>query len=181
MRGRLVDRVELIANFAIIVVALIAGAALVKRYLTAGPVHTNNGSSGTVRKPLPGTRVSLSDVDWKTTRRTLVLALSTGCHFCTESAPFYRNIADRAAGRSDFRLIGVFPPNTKTDGEKYLQELGVRVQEIKEAPLSAIGATGTPTLVLVDSNGSVVDSWLGRLPPEKESELLNRFTCDTCD
>ena len=35
-----------------------------------------------------GSRISLPGLDWARRRATVVLVLSTACHFCTESAPF---------------------------------------------------------------------------------------------
>jgi hypothetical protein len=28
---------------------------------------------------------------------------------------------------------------------------------------------------MVDSTGSIIESWMGKLPPEKEAEVLNHF------
>lgn len=111
----------------------------------------------------------------------MLLALSKGCHFCSESAPFYRKLAEQASGRTDLRLIAVFPRETTNEARDYLDELGVSVSEIRQVTLDAIGARGTPTLVLADGGGRVVDSWTGRLTDEKEGELLSRFRCDACD
>jgi hypothetical protein len=34
---------------------------------------------------------------------------------------------------------------------------------------------GTPTLIEANSEGVVVDSWRGKLPSDKEAEVLNRL------
>lgn|SRR5215471_2320420 len=174
-------KIETTANVAIILLALVVGAVLIKRQFH-GSSSSLNATALTASPALrAGARLSLRDVDWTKSRRTLLLALSKGCHFCTESAPFYRKLADETSGRSDLRLIAVFPLGGPSDAKEYLNELGVSVAETKQAPLEAIGARGTPTLVLVDSGGTVMDSWTGRLTAEKETELLGRFKCDTCD
>lgn len=45
-------------------------------------------------------------VDWARNQRTLVLAISTVCHFCKDSLPFYREIG---ATGTDVRLVAVLP------------------------------------------------------------------------
>jgi hypothetical protein len=173
-------KIETTANVAIILVALVVGAVLVKRHFLTSQSRTEQPQSST-RGPVPGARTSLDEVDWTKSKQTLLLALSKGCRFCTESAPFYRRLASETYGRSDLRLIAVFPRETFSEAKDYLDELGVSLSDIRHAPLDAIGARGTPTLVLVDSGGTVIDSWTGRLTEEKESELLSRFKCDTCE
>lgn len=40
-----------------------------------------------------GDKVSTPEVGWAKSQRTLLLVLQKGCHFCTESAEFYRSVA----------------------------------------------------------------------------------------
>lgn len=49
---------------------------------------------------------------------------------------------------------------------------GVRLDEVKQASLELIGVTGTPTLLLLNRNGVVVDTWVGKLAPDKQTEAL---------
>jgi len=166
----LLKRTELLANLAIIGVAILLGVALTKNYLLPKPITPPTASAA-----IPtGTKLSLSGVDWKANGRTIVLALSTGCHFCTESAPFYQRVAEERAKASNVRLVAVFPEPVD-EGQKYLSKLGVTVDDVKQARLDSIGVIGTPTLIMADAAGAVADSWRGRLPSEKESEVLSRL------
>src|SRR6202044_401626 len=99
-------------------------------------------------------------VDWSANNRTLLLALQTNCHFCTESAPFFRRLAAASVGNA--RTVAVLPQSPDA-AKQYLDGLGVRVDEIKQASLPGIGVTGTPTLMLVDSSGFVRGAWTGVL------------------
>lgn len=172
MSNGLFKKTELLANIAIIVVALLLGAVLVKRYLLPGgdAAPTRNVDP---RIP-PGTKASLQGVDWAKNGQTLLLVLSRDCRFCTESAPFYQRLARETAGRTDIHLLAVFP-QTVEEGKKYLEGLGVSVNEVRQASPGSTGAGGTPTLILVDSSGVVKNSWVGKLSTPEETEVLNQL------
>lgn len=184
--GNLSKRIEIAANVAIIVVALVAVTALVKRNFVAVKAPPLPGARTQAQpheplRPVPGSKVSLPDVDWAASKQTFVLALAKGCHFCSESAPFYQKLLREIGKHADTRLIALFPRGSAIEARKYLNEIGVSISEVREASLEAIGTRGTPTLVLVDDSGSVKESWLGRLQEDKELEVLSRLKCDSCD
>src|SRR5882672_7848799 len=164
----LIKRIELVANLAIIAVAILLGTVLVRSYLLPWLRPPQQIATSSLR---PGMQLSLPGVDWKGNGRTLLLALSTQCHFCTESAQFYQRICQERAKAPNVRLVAVFPQPV-SEAEKYLSDIGVTVDELKQARLDSIGVGGTPTLIMTDSEGVVADSWRGRLPSEKESEVL---------
>ncbi|HYG09298.1 MAG TPA: hypothetical protein VD835_04935, partial [Pyrinomonadaceae bacterium] len=66
-------------------------------------------------------------------------------------------------------------PQKPAEAQKYLSDHGITVDEIRQAVQGAEYARATPTLMIVDNSGSVVESWVGKLPPEKEAEVLERF------
>lgn len=161
-------KLEVAANVAILVVALLLGVVLVKRYLLPGAPPPR------AEQLKPGEKFALADVNWGQSKRTLVMVLSTSCHYCTESAPFYQRLAREDSGRDDVRLMAVLPQSVE-ESRKYLDANGVAVGEVRQAHPGAVRVSGTPTLIIVDSSGAVVDSWVGKLPPDKEQEVLNRL------
>jgi hypothetical protein len=183
-------RVQVAAHISIILVSLIGAIVLVKNHLlrpaaeraTEAKPATPNGareaSAYVPPKPPPaiaeGTRLTVDGVEWGSTTKTVVLALSSKCQFCTESAGFYQRLATALNDRKDVRLIAVFPQDV-TEGKKYLDEIKVPVAEVKQAFLSTMGVRGTPTLIIVNSSGVVEQSWVGRLSAEKETEVLNHI------
>lgn len=46
------------------------------------------------------------------------------------------------------------------------------IPEVRQAGLDALGVRGTPTLLLINDKGVVIKSWVGRLPIDKEGEVI---------
>lgn len=161
-------KIEMLANVAIVTVALLIGVVVVKQYFFAA------AAKATVKGVAAGTKISLPDVDWEKNHQTMLLVLAQGCHYCSDSAPFYQKLLRETERRGQVKLMAVFPQGS-SDGKEYLNGLGLPIKEVKMASLDAIGITGTPSLILVNSEGVVTDVWFGQLPPEKESEVLGRL------
>lgn len=166
--GNIAKKIEVGANVAIIVVALLLVTLLVRRYLLPQTPKFAPVANAQIR---PGTKLSIPGADWSRSQRTLLMVLSTTCHFCTESAPFYQRIA---GGHGATRLVAVMPQPVG-EAQDYLRQHDISVDEIRQANLDAIGVRGTPTLILLDGNSSVLETWDGKVPPEKESEVLARL------
>ena len=163
----MVKKIEVIANLAIIVTATLLCVVLVKHYfipkaqsINAAPVTRNSESD---RRPSvnaqiqPGTKLSLTGIDWSKNGQTLLLALSTTCHFCSESGPFYRQIVKERS--TNTRVVAALPQSI-SESKNYLDGLGVSVDLVTQVPLTSAGVRATPTIILVDENGVVMDSWL---------------------
>ncbi len=136
---------------------------------TAVTVNTDSNSlSNQIQR---GTKLTFSGIDWEKNGQTLIIALSDKCHFCSESAPFYQRLT-REHGRA--HLVAVLPQSVE-DGRKYLESLGVNIDDVRQVSFPSMGLRGTPTLILADDKGVAVDSWLGRLPAEREGDVLSRM------
>lgn len=156
--------IEVIANIAIIFVALSLGIVLISRTVKSYRAPVTQSSN---TPPFKDQKIQLPGVDWSKNEQTLVMAISSTCHFCTESAAFYRDIR----ARTHVHTVAVLPQSIN-EGRSYLSKLGVQVDEVLQAPLSSIDVNGTPTLMLVGRDGTVIRTWIGRLPPESEKEVL---------
>jgi hypothetical protein len=167
----LVKKIEVTANVAIIVVAVLLGVVLIRSFYSSRPrAHTQE----TAAAMPPGTRLPLSGFDWKTNDRTLILALSTQCHFCTDSASFYQRVAQQRATTPSLRVLAVLPQPID-ESREYLKKLGVTVDEIKQLELNTLGVNATPTIIVANNEGVVTDSWRGKLTAEKEAEVLSKM------
>ena len=170
MAKTITQRLEVLTNLAIVFAAVLLSVVLIKNYLL--PYYSKDGPRD-FSVPA-GAKVSLPGVDWSNNNQTLLLVLQKGCHFCTESAPFYQRLVREMAGRENIHLIAVLP-QTSDEGKKYLDDLGVTIEEVKQAQLGSIGVYGTPTLILVNNQGVVITSWVGKLSADGEAEVLRRL------
>lgn len=177
MFTKLDKKIEIAANVTIIVVAVLLAIVAVKDHLLTREPNVVNARQS-VNQPVDDpkqianvTNLSSLEFDWTQSKQTLVLAISSACHFCTDSASFYKTLIQN---KKDTRIVAVFPQPVE-QGRNYLQKLGVSVDEIRQLPLNKIGVHGTPTLMLVDTSGSVKNSWVGKLPADKENDVLERL------
>lgn len=169
-------KLELVANIAIIAVAVLLCAVLVKSYLLPASVGgTAARPTGTWKGLKRGDSVAVSGIDWQKNGKTLLLALSTTCHFCTQSAPFYQHLVKEHGGA---RLIALVPQEAY-EGRAYLKKLGVGIDDVRKAAMGELGLSGTPTLILVDNLGRIVDIWVGALPPDRQEEVISRLWAES--
>jgi len=161
-------KLETVANLSTIVVSLLLSIVLIRVFLLPEGRPAASAAKPQVAK---GTSLkgSLEGVDWSKNGRTLVLAISTRCHFCTDSAPFFQRLSK---GRpANTKLLAVLP-QAVDESRKYLEQEGVRVDDVRQAQLDSIKVRGTPTLLLVDSTGTVAEAWVGKLEPSQEEDVL---------
>lgn len=157
-------RVEVAANVAIICASVVLCIALAKNHLWSNP------APGIPHAVSPGTRLAVEGVDWRASRKTLLVALQAGCKFCAQSAPFYRRLADEASTHG-VRLIALLPQPSE-EARSYLEGLNVPIFDVKDARRLDVPVRATPTLILVDNQGVVTKSWQGLLHNDKEDEVL---------
>ena len=162
------NKLEAAANAATIVAALLLSVVLVKVYLLPRQAIPRAGGGPAIAVGAK-LNTALPDVDWRKNGQTLVLAISTQCHFCTESAPFFRTLSSKAGKR--IRIVALLPQPVET-AQKYLSKEGVRVDQIKQVALSRIGVVGTPTMLLVNSEGTVTKLWEGELRAQEQEQAL---------
>jgi len=177
-------RIHVAANIAVIIAMALLSAVLV-RYLIipksdlpgVGRLQRTNPTdsairtaSAQVRKQIePGTRLAIENIDWTKSPETLLLLVSTTCHFCSESAPFYQRLAQT---HGTAQLV-VLMPQSVSEGKKYLDDLKVNIEDIRQVNFGSLGVRGTPTLILVDADGVVKGSWMGKLGPNDEKEVMD--------
>ncbi len=163
-------QIERLVNIVLIVVTLIFVASVAKRFLQR---DTGIANQGLVIKN--GMKLDWPDVDWSKNGRTLVVALSTTCHFCTESAPFYQRIVRGLARHgSSIKIVAVLPQPV-TEGRKYVQGLGLSVDEVREADMPSLGLRATPILLVVNDAGLVTGTWVGKLGVSQQYDVLKHL------
>lgn len=129
---------------------------------------------GTQMIPPLGSPIILAGVDWAANKDTLLLVLSTTCGACTQSASFYQKIIQQLERKGGTAIVAGFSQSVD-EGEKYLRSMDVPVRTVVQIEPRTIGVRGTPSLIHVDSNGSVKNAWFGRLSPETELKVFKEF------
>jgi rhodanese-related sulfurtransferase len=160
-----------ILNIAILLVALVLCALLVKKFFYQ-PTQAFDYSIAR------DARLIINGVNWTDSEQTVLIALGKECKYCAESAAFYRRLAASIASQPNMRLIAVFSEK-ETEAEAYLKQLEVPVREVRFASLPSLGINNVPTLAILDRNSVVTDMWVGKLSPLKESDLMSRLRLKT--
>ena len=161
-------KLETFVNLALIIVAIAFVASLIANYVK------KQATVGPRRPPIEiGTKIDIPGIDWSKSDATLLLVLSTKCIFCTESMPFYKKLVQETGART--RFIAVFPQN-ENEARQYLRENGVAIEDVRQVSPALLGVSGTPTLILTDSQGTVQDLWFGRVGSNVETLLLKRVS-----
>ncbi|HEX3529279.1 MAG TPA: hypothetical protein VH988_19655 [Thermoanaerobaculia bacterium] len=166
------SKLDTAANIAIILVCIIAAGILVRNNFfppkpAGAPPEAAKGE----------TLAELRGVVPAGSNTALVMALSPTCHFCNDSMPFYKQLVDkRNESKSTVKVIAAVPAaEAQATEQKNLADHGVQADAVVHVDFSKIKVPGTPTLLLVDNQGKVLDVWVGKLDPSREKEVLARL------
>ncbi len=177
--------VSLCANICIILIT-IGVSMLVIQYYRSGSIPLFNSVPNVQPQavnqprpqrndPYPGMKVSYQDINWSKNGRTLLFVLSTQCGFCNASTDFYKQTVQAKQSGNGIQFVAMFP-HDKQQSEQYLKDNGIGIQDVRQSMPFSVGATGFPTLMLVDNTGTVQKAWIGKLPEEKEREVLDQIS-----
>jgi thioredoxin-related protein len=150
-------------------IAVIVGVAAFLFVIVRGELNKNKQSPPP--RALVGKSVTLPGTQLNPQHNSLLVAISTQCHFCKDSLPFYKTLAERAQGKLD--VIAVFPQPV-AEAQSFLQQAQVAPTSIVSADFSKIGVQATPTMLLVDPHGKVLDEWMGKQDESGEQRVLAR-------
>lgn len=166
-RKKVKDILDVTTNVAVVLFAVVAIGVLVKNYLA--PQDAKPSVTVKTGSTLP----EIAGVDYKQFPRTLILALNVDCRYCTRSVPFYNSLAGaRHENAGQVNLVAAFINKDAALVKSYTDEKQLSVQAIAGVDLDKLGVHTTPTLILVDNAGKVLDSWRGELQPDGEREVF---------
>lgn len=164
MLVRLLERVTYVA---LIAVSCISAWVLIKNQAL-----THGASRDSAVSPLRGETIALKDVIWERAPQTVVVVLSTRCHWCKESVPLYQKVSTlHKATKAAFQLIAV-SADTEEELSRFLSANLIEVDKIIPAVEARLGIRATPTVLLVNRQGRVVSSWQGAMRSSDESAFL---------
>jgi thioredoxin-related protein len=109
--------------------------------------------------------------------RALVVAVAPQCHFCNDSLPFYKQLVDQRNQKgSGVKFVAAVPnEEAKAEESQKFTGAGVQVDNMVHIDFASIKVPGTPTMLLVDKQGKVLDVWVGKLNEDGEKEVLARL------
>lgn len=170
----MVRKIETWANISVIVAALIFCATIVKDRWIDKPALPLTGYANTESRLL-NTRLEVPGVQWNEADKTLVMALSTQCHFCQESTPFYKALSTSKAVTSKRVAMMMVFPQPQSEAESFVRSKGIQTSGIFSLPLQRMGVSSTPTIFLVDRSGKVEKLWVGVLSEAQQKDLLGEL------
>lgn len=165
------SKLDTAANIAIILVCIIAAGILIRNnFFPPRPAGPPEAAKGETFAELRGVVPAGSNT-------ALVMALSPTCHFCNDSMPFYKQLLDkRNESKSPVKVIAAVPAAEAQSAEqKNLADHGVQPDAVVHVDFAKIKVPGTPTLLLVDNQGKVLDVWVGKLNASREREVLAKL------
>jgi peroxiredoxin len=184
---RIFRKVQFLSHVAIILIAFLIGFVVIKQYVLSPPDIVSSTPTkivGSPDKPTDrttsspttpiGKTIPIEGVDWKAKKQTLVLYLSTTCRYCNESVPFYQRLV-KEKSRQGFEMVAILS-QSPDEARSYLSTHALSIGQVFSSSLSSVGVTSTPTLLLVNQDGVVSNSWRGKLSPDKEAEVLSKLS-----
>ena len=165
---------DTVANIAIIIVCAIAAFILIRNNFFNKPQPGQRPPSAEVGEKLD----ALREVVPAGTDHALVVAVAPGCHFCTESMPFYKRLLDeRNQKQSKTRVIAAVPnEGAKAEEQQKLASAGVNPDALVAVDFQDIKVPGTPTIFHVDNQGKVLGVWVGKQDSSGEDEILEALS-----
>src|SRR5579863_4717595 len=100
MKKAMSKKIEMGANIATIIAAVaVLGFFIHGRVSGSMPPHPIISA---------GVKLNVTGENWTQSEKTVVLAISATCHFCTESAGFYKDLVQQCQSKH-LRTIAVLP------------------------------------------------------------------------
>jgi len=160
---------EVAANLTLVVAVAIGVAVWLRGPKQAPPTSQIDRNRSSMENTAVGTKIDLPGVVWSAHQATLVVAISSTCHYCLESAPFYSKIT---RSNHDAPIVVVMPQE-QSEAKAFLLEHAIAPSSTVSLALNKIQVEGTPTLFLVSSSGTVTRSWVGELSTTQQQQVLD--------
>ena len=164
---------ERLSHVAFILMCVAVTAVGVQRFASTPGAGAAAAPGGRVAPIPPGTKLALHEtLRPGGARGSIVLALSTNCQYCTASMPFYSRLQALDAVANGRVRLSVVALQPAAQMREYLASHDVSVDRIVQFPDAGVNIRGTPTLILVNADGEVVNSWAGQLRADEEAEFV---------
>lgn len=164
---------EKLSHVAFILMCVAVTAVGVQRFTSTPAAGAAAVPGGRTAPIAPGTRLALHEtLRPGGVRGSIVVALSTNCQYCTASMPFYNRLQALDAVANGRVTLSVIALQAAPQMREYLASHDVRIERIVQFPDAGVSIRGTPTLILVNADGEVVNSWAGQLETAEEAAVI---------
>lgn len=165
-----VTRIKRILDIAVSVSLICVSIAIIAvaiRYLR----ESHAGRSGQVQESLKkGQLLELTSLRQQYPKgKLLLIALQSGCRFCKESIPLYKDLLSES-NSINAKIVFVFS-EPLSNAKAYIAEHGLTGAEYRQADFGSIHVEGTPTVILVDDQNRVMNYWIGKLQTGEIADL----------
>jgi hypothetical protein len=162
---------ERATNIVVIITALLFCTTLAKNYWIGQRLQGRHTLGREVDR-LQGQSLPIHGIDFSQSEKTVVLAISTQCHFCLHSIPFYQRLTNTDAVRTGkVAIVAVFPQD-KAVAESFVKGSNIHINSVVSSDLPTIGISGTPTILLVRRSGKIEKAWVGELSATEQRDLI---------
>ena len=98
--------------------------------------------------------------------------MSSACERCNESVPFIQQVLRANTEKGDkTQIVAIFPENAEQVA-RYISDQRISLNAVPGIDIKAINLPGTPTAVLVSSEGTIINFWIGKPSTAAEEEIL---------
>lgn len=155
---------EVITSVAVVLTAL----AMLWIFISGSVLKPSNS------KPLDGLHTGeslpqLPNYSYGDTDKTLIIALSTKCRYCTEEVTFFNELAGTRNNNST-RILAVFPESSD-EVEQYVRAKNLTINFIAGIKLEQLNLASVPAEILVDRKGKILNFWIGGLAEGVKREI----------
>lgn len=161
---------ETATNIAVLSVSLLILSVFAWSFILQGskPKFQGGLQKGKPAAALPG-------VDYSRSPQTLLIAMNSACSYCAESMPFYRRIAEVQRENKTTHVLAI---STEAGDvlKQYLIQNQLALDAVPSVDFNAYRVASTPTIILVDRHGAILDFWIGKIPQDIEQQVLRALT-----
>ena len=148
--------------------------------LEAGPLVPEGADVAEIGAPAPDVRLDYLDGGTQTLselRGTPVVLnfWSSTCAPCLQEMPAFQQVSQATQG--NISVVGVDVTDTEAAGNEMVARTGVtyrNARDPKSEILGVFGGTALPRTVLIDADGTVVDTHSGALNADELNDMLRR-------
>lgn len=157
------------------IVVLLASIAIIYTcawsYLTRSSKSqlTHGLHKGQILAPLPL-------YNYSTASQHLIIAINPNCAYCNENIPFYRKLTSvQQPPDQPTQIIASFQVPID-EANQYIKQQQFDINVIAAVDFRSMNVSATPTIILTDSTGMVMDFWIGQLSDEVKGQIIKAIT-----